>query len=165
MEKSTEFSLSKLAVAALTKGLVASMGYSNLKPKQLDAIDAFLKGNDVLPTGYGKSLIFAMLPSLFDRLRGRSDSSTVIVVSPLAALMLEQRAVFTRMGLKCEFLGDLQTDEAIFRKVVRGKYQLVILSPENLFYNCSLRDMLLSPLYQERLVAFVVDEAHCIKTW
>ena len=168
MEKSTEFSLSKLAVAALTKGLVASMGYSSLKPKQLDAIDAFLKGNDVfvsLPTGYGKSLIFAMLPSLFDRLRGRSDSSIAIVVSPLAALMLEQRAVFTRMGLKCEFLGDLQTDEAIFKKVVRGKYQLVILSPENLFYNCSLRDMLLSPLYQERLVAFVVDEAHCIKTW
>ena len=70
------------------------MGYSSLKPKPLDAIDAFS-----LPTVYGKLLIFAMLPSLFNRLRARSDSSMPIVVSPLAALMLEQREVFTRVEM------------------------------------------------------------------
>ena len=69
------------------------------------------------------------------------------------------------MGLKYKFLGDLLTDEGSYGRIVNGKYQLVILSPENLFYNSSLRDMLLSPTYQDRLVAFVVDEAHCIKTW
>ena len=168
MTESTVLSLAKLAIVALTEGLVTSMGYSSLKSKQLDALDAFLKGHDVfvsLPTGYGKSLIFAMLPSLFDLVRARAESSIAIVVSPLAALMLEQRSAFSRMGLKCEFLGDLQTDEGSYRRIVNGKYQLVILSPENLFYNSSLRDMLLSPTYQDRLVAFVVDEAHCIKTW
>lgn len=69
MVQFTELTLPKLAVAALTKGLVTSVGFSNLKPKQVDAIDAFLKGHDVfvsLPTGYGKSLISAMLLSLFD---------------------------------------------------------------------------------------------------
>ena len=78
------------------------MGYSSLKPKPLDAIDAFLKGNDILvslPTGYGKLLIFAMLPSLFNRLRERSHSSMPIVVSPLASLMLEQREVFTQVKM------------------------------------------------------------------
>lgn len=170
MAESTPSTLSKLAVVAVTKDLVTSMGFSNLKPKQVDAIDAFLKGHDVfvsLPTGYGKSLIFAMLPPLFDLLQGKSsrDSSIAIVVSPLAALMMEQKCTFSRMGLKCKFLGELQTDEAICARVNRGHYQLMILSPEHLFYNSSLRDMLLSPIYQERLVGFIVDEAHCIKTW
>ena len=40
-----------------------------LKEKQIDAIKAFLSGNDVfvsLPTGYGKSFIYALLPLVFD---------------------------------------------------------------------------------------------------
>ena len=98
---------------------------------------------------------FAMLPSLFDLVKARAESSIAIVVSPLAALMLEQssRSAFTRVGFKCKFLGDLQSDEGSYRRIVNGKYQLVILSPENLFFNSSLRDMLLSPTYQDRLVA------------
>ena len=91
MAEST-LSLAKLGIVALTEGLVTSMGYSSLKYKQLDALDAFLKGHDVfvsLPTGYGKSLIFAMLPSLFDLVKGRAESRIATVVSPLAALMLE----------------------------------------------------------------------------
>ena len=74
-----------------------------------------------------------MLPFLFDQLRGRSGSSIARIVSPLTALMLEQRGVFSQMKLNCEFLGELQMDEAIFRKVVHVQCQLVILSLENLF--------------------------------
>ena len=46
-------------------------------------------------------------------------------------------------------------------KVYEGKYQLVLISPEALLTNETWRDMLHSSVYQERLVAFVVDEAHC----
>ena len=44
-----------------------------LKEKQYEAIEGFCSGNDVfvsLPTGYGKSLIFAVLPLVFDKMRG-----------------------------------------------------------------------------------------------
>ena len=37
------------------------LGYANLKPKQLDVVEALVKGHDVFavfPIGYGKSLCF-----------------------------------------------------------------------------------------------------------
>ena len=51
----------------------AEMGYANLKDKQKEAISAILSGHDtfvVLPTGYGKSVVYALLPLAFDKLRG-----------------------------------------------------------------------------------------------
>ena len=43
-----------------------------LREKQREAILGFCQGNDVvsLPTGYGKSLIFALLPLVFNILKG-----------------------------------------------------------------------------------------------
>ena len=64
-----------------------------IKPKQKEALKKIvLDGQDcliVLPTGYGKSLIYQLLPSLFDRVSKDSskDKSVVIVVSPLNALI------------------------------------------------------------------------------
>ena len=48
-------------------------GFTQLRPKQREAIEAFVSGKDVfvsLPTGYGKSVIYGILPSLFDKLKG-----------------------------------------------------------------------------------------------
>jgi bloom syndrome protein len=44
-----------------------------LKDKQYEAIFNFVLGRDVfvsLPTGYGKSMIYALLPSVFDLYKG-----------------------------------------------------------------------------------------------
>ena len=44
-----------------------------LKEKQLESIKQFCLGKDVfvsLPTGYGKSIIYAILPSAFNHIRG-----------------------------------------------------------------------------------------------
>lgn len=49
------------------------MGVSSLKAKQQEAIISFMEGKDVfvsLPTGYGKSMIYCLLPLIFDRLKG-----------------------------------------------------------------------------------------------
>ena len=46
-------------------------GLKPLKEKQIEALEAFTSGYDMfvaLPTGYGKSIIFGMLPLLFDKL-------------------------------------------------------------------------------------------------
>lgn len=59
-------------IAAVDKS-VLTMGLLPLKPKQLEAVKTFVAGNDTfvtLPTGYGKSVIFAILPLVFDNMLG-----------------------------------------------------------------------------------------------
>lgn len=44
-----------------------------LKSKQFGAVNSFVAGNDTfvsLPTVYGKSVIYAILPLVFDHIRG-----------------------------------------------------------------------------------------------
>ena len=43
-----------------------------------------------LPTGFGKSLCYILLPRVFDLLRGVEKKSIVAVISPLIALMEDQ---------------------------------------------------------------------------
>ena len=83
-----------------------------LKSKQVDAITAFVSRQDYfvsLPTGYGKSLCFVLLPLIFDFLHGR-ESSLVICVSPLIALMVDQVAKYSSMGLRWMIL---MVDQAV----------------------------------------------------
>ena len=68
------------------------LGYHDLREHQLNAAKKFLQGNDVfvsLPTGNGKSLIYAVLPFAFDHLRS-SEGSIVVVISPLLSQMKDQ---------------------------------------------------------------------------
>ena len=49
--------------------------YSSLNDKQLEANTAFVNGHDTyvsLPTGYGKSTVYATLPYIFDKIRGKN---------------------------------------------------------------------------------------------
>ena len=69
-----------------------SIGYPELKAEQLEAMKMFVSGRDVfvvLPTGFGKSLIFASLPLVFDTLNATSGS-VIVVVTPLTAIMKDQ---------------------------------------------------------------------------
>ena len=50
-------------------------------------------------------------------------------------------------------------------KLKQGEYQLVLVSPEALFASLEWRRMLCTDVYRSNLVAFVVDEAHCVKKW
>ena len=66
-----------------------AIGYQELKREQLNAMTEFVSGRDVfvvLPTGFGKSLIYASLPIVFDTLLG-TQGSTIVVVTPLTAIM------------------------------------------------------------------------------
>ena len=62
-----------------------------LKPEQRQPIRHVYEGKDVfvwLPTGFGKSLWYEMLPFVFDVKRDRVDS--VVVVSPLVSLVIDR---------------------------------------------------------------------------
>ena len=63
-----------------------------LKTEQRDCINHLYEGKDVflwLPTGFGKSLCYEVLPFVMDDKLGR-HGSIVIVISPLVSLMVDQ---------------------------------------------------------------------------
>ena len=81
-------------------------GYERLKEEQLLAIEKFVTGSDVfvsLPMGFGKSLIYGLLPAVFDRLKGcREPISVALIISPLASLMIDQKAgFFCEVSARC----------------------------------------------------------------
>ena len=80
--------------------------YTIKKQRTEKAILSFVFGNDVfvsLPTGYGKSLCFGLLPCVFDALRGVEKKSIVLVVCPLVALMKEHVVHFSFMGIPAAY--------------------------------------------------------------
>jgi len=79
--------------------------------------------------------------------------------------MREQSERFSDIGVVSEFVGEAQLDPAVRQHVLRGLVHLVYISPEKIICNTQYRNMLLTSNYIKCLVALVVDEAHCIKTW
>ena len=140
-----------------------------LKPEQRTSIFQFASGSDVfvsLPTGYGKSQCYTLLPPVFDLLRGIKEKSIVLVVSPLLALMKDQVASISEKGLSAVFISDKDsTPPTVKREIKNGNFQVVFTSPECLFLSMEWKNMSLSNVYQQNLIGFVVDEAHCIKKW
>lgn len=73
-----------------------------LKDKQLDTLKALYEGNDcisVLPTGYGKSIIFHMLPWFTQRLYQRDKPMIALVVCPLNSIMQDQVLPLRKAGI------------------------------------------------------------------
>ena len=145
-------------------------GHSRVKPVQAEAVQAALQGKDVLvtvPTGYGKSLIYQMLPlcaSFLLETLGKSvpTAPLVLVVSPLIALMQDQAKKLSRVAgvvplLLTEDTGHMPGDG--------GDWTHILASPEALLESPRGRKLLLSSDVVNSLVAVVVDEAHCIVKW
>eukprot|EP00731_Ephydatia_muelleri_P034357 Em0056g16a len=142
----------------------ARLGYTAIRPNQHKAVKSFIEGSDVfisLPTGSGKSFCYSVLPFIYDDLYHRVGS-IVIVVSPLIALMKDQVAALTGKGLKAAYLSSKMDDVLQKEQVVLGEVQVVFIGPELLMLNATWREMLRTRVYRKNLVAFIVDEAHCI---
>ena len=100
-------------------------GVERLKEKQMKTIVGFL-----LVCGYGKSLCFALLLLAYDYLR-EVKGSIVVCISPLTALMMEQKTKYTHQGLVLEFSGELQHDIQSISNVGERIVQLIYVSPES----------------------------------
>ena len=94
-----------------------------------------------------------------------STGSIAVCISPLVSIMMDQQEKFVGKGIVAEFVGEAQEDKEIVLKVLEGKLQLLLISPENLLNNPKYRSMLLTSTYKKKLIALAVDEAHCVKTW
>ena len=61
----SEDELEQDRITAIVRVAAAEAGFQDLKPEQMQAILEFIDGRDIfasLPTGYGKSLTYGLLP-------------------------------------------------------------------------------------------------------
>ncbi|KAL1268431.1 hypothetical protein QQF64_033794 [Cirrhinus molitorella] len=137
-----------------------------LKSEQEECLEHFISGKDVvvlLPTGFGKSLIF-QLALLVAKELARMDVSEanpiVVVISPLLALMEDQIKEAEKLGVTAGQLG-VHDD----RDILEGRFSLVFGSPESWLLNSKWRRMLTSSVYQQNIIGIVVDEVHVTYKW
>jgi DNA topoisomerase-3 len=130
----------------------------SFRPHQEQVCRAVADGEDVLlvmPTGAGKSLCY--------QLPGLARGGTTLVVSPLIALMEDQVAKLSELGLRAERIHsgrDRAASRAVGQAYVDGRLDFLFIAPER------LRVPGFPEMLARRTPALVaIDEAHCISEW
>ena len=150
----------------------------NLKPLQVRCLEYILKGKDVIgvfPTGFGKSLIFHLLPYA---LPTKKTKNIVLVVCPLNAIIEDQLKILKIRGISANVLVGKSEDnitEELFPPT-EGHYQSLQIPPDILNGQCSIvfahpeallsnegRELMANNVFQDNVVACVIDEAHCVE--
>lgn len=132
---------------------------------QLDSVRALVEHRGrvlvVQRTGWGKSAVYFVATKL---LRDEGAGTTVIV-SPLLALMRDQIAAASRLGLTAMTINTSNRDEwtRVELALKANAVDVLLISPER-FNNNDFSERLLEPL-MSKAGLFVIDEAHCISDW
>ena len=134
-------------------------GWKQLRPAQLDAMEAVLAGHDVvavMPTGSGKSAIYQVPAILLD--------GVTLVISPLIALQQDQIAQLDGAAApEAVAINSRQGAAAIDRSweaVEQDEARYIFLAPEQL-----TKDDVITQLRAAEVALVVVDEAHCVSAW
>jgi ATP-dependent DNA helicase RecQ len=131
---------------------------NRLHSLQEQALEAVFDHRDVLvvvPTGYGKSLIYQLPALLTDR--------PTIVISPLIALMTDQEASLKRRGapvIRLDSSLRVAERKAALARLEEGGSLIVLTTPETLESEAT-RELFRAA--KPKLLC--VDEAHCISEW
>jgi ATP-dependent DNA helicase RecQ len=132
-------------------------GHADFRGLQGAVVGELLAGRDaiaVLPTGGGKSVCY-QIPSLLRPGLG-------LVVSPLIALMADQVAALTQLGVRAARLDSTlppAARAAIWRAAEAGELDLLYLAPEGLVNGT------LERVRRLKLALIAIDEAHCVSQW
>jgi ATP-dependent DNA helicase RecQ len=134
-------------------------GYDSFRPLQERIVASLIAGHDacvVMPTGGGKSLCYQLPAAILAQ-------QTVVVISPLIALMQDQMVQLAQMGIPAAVLNSSLSSRDQFlamRSAAEGHYRLLYLSPERL-----AREDTVAWLKRVPVAFFAIDEAHCISEW
>ena len=133
-----------------------------LKPEQEVAVKSLLDGKDVLavlPTGYGKSLIYQMFVRAKDlEMNGKA---TILVISPLVSIIKDQILDMKSIGYSAVDSREMTASES--RKC---NFKVLYATAEKVKEK-TFREMLIdpnSPLHQN-ICAIVIDESHTVEMW
>ena len=151
-----------------------------LKPEQVKCFEYILQGYDViavLPTGFGKSLLYQLLP---DILPTKTIQNIVIVVCPLTSIIEDQLKVLKDMGINASVFrskrgekndtlfdqtkGDGEDNCETQTPLDYGQCKIIFAHPEDLLSDIG-RKLMKSDVFQKNVVACVIDEAHCVEMW
>ncbi len=133
-------------------------GFANFRGHQQEIISAAMEGRDtlvLLPTGGGKSLCY-QLPAVL-------GEGTVLVVSPLIALMQDQVTALEQLGVDAAYLNSTLTavqQRQVIERLESGRLQLLYVAPERLMQANTL-DLLKTC----NISLIAIDEAHCVSQW
>ncbi|MDE7263446.1 MAG: RecQ family ATP-dependent DNA helicase [Anaeroplasmataceae bacterium] len=128
-------------------------GYDEFKYPQDFIIDKIEEGNDViglLPTGFGKSVIYQVLAMM--------QSGITIIISPLIALMEDQVNGLKKKGICVAMLhSNLSFEEqtSIYQGLLKEKYKLLYVSAERLE-----NEIFQKYIMKLSISLLVIDEAH-----
>jgi ATP-dependent DNA helicase RecQ len=145
-------------LSAARNVLRETFGYATFRGAQEEVVDHVVAGGDALvlmPTGGGKSLCY-QIPSLVRQ-------GTGVVVSPLIALMQDQVAALTQLGVRAAFLNsslDAAAARATERALLAGDLDMLYVAPERLN-----TPRCLDLLDRAQIALFAIDEAHCVSQW
>lgn len=138
--------------------LQSTFGFPAFRANQEEVCRAAVAGRDlllVMPTGSGKSLCY-QLPAL-------ARGGTALVISPLIALMDDQAAKLSALGLKVARIHS-GLDRGASRQAcvdyLNGSLQFLLIAPERLKVP-GFPEM----LAKRQLALIAIDEAHCISQW
>src|SRR5271154_2250210 len=142
----------------LTSLLHKTFGFPSFRANQEAVCRAATDGRDVLlvmPTGAGKSLCY-QLPAI-------ARGGTALVISPLIALMDDQAAKLSALGLRVARIHS-GMDRGASRQAcvdyLQGGLQFLFIAPERLRVP-GFPEM----LAKRKLALIAIDEAHCISQW
>ncbi len=133
-------------------------GHDDFRAHQQVVCEAAAAGRDVLlvmPTGAGKSLCY-QLPAL-------ARGGTALVISPLIALMDDQAAKLSALGLRVARVHsglDREASRQACRDYLAGNLDFLFIAPERMRVP-GFPEM----LAKRKPVLVAIDEAHCISAW
>lgn len=135
-----------------------------LKEEQADILVRLQKGESlvgVMPTGYGKSLVYQLFSIL--------EPGLTIVISPLRSLIRDQLFGLSCLGIRCvEAIFSADDEDAKIRRSLDAvdpcTTRLLYVAPER------LRILRFLEEFEEfsrktRISLIAVDEAHCVSEW
>ncbi len=138
-----------------------AFGWRTLRPAQLRAARALMRGRDalvVLPTGAGKSAVY--------QIPGVLLSGPTVVISPLLALQQDQIAGLNgrdsdlTRGVRISSAETPKQQQAALDAINTGRARFLFITPEQL-----AQPERLEQIRSLRPALVAVDEAHCLSAW